>query len=412
MADGDVVLADRADLHNAGSRDASGAGAPTRRAVAGMRVAHVVRQFYPSTGGLENVVLNLARIQRAEHNIDARIITLDRLFSDPRRRRLAPADTVQGVPVRRMGWTGSSRYPFAPAVLGHIRDVDLVHVHGIDFFFDYLALTRPLHRKPLVATTHGGFFHTSFMRPLKDVYFHVATRGSLRAYDAVIACSEQDAQLFGTIGGQKVVTIENGAEIGKFAGAASPQPQRCLIYFGRLARHKRIEALFQLLAVLRRRSAEWHLIVAGTPFDQTWDDLSTAAARARVRDALEFLPEPDDQQLRQALGRASYYACASAHEGFGIAAVEALSAGLVPVLSDIPPFRKLLNRAVKGILLKVADPDGTAHDIESFHAEFLKTRNDVYAILMSAVAQYDWSTVVKRYVSLYARETAITMNGA
>jgi alpha-1,3-mannosyltransferase len=404
MADGDVVLADPADPCTTGSEHASGEYGLTHRAVAGMRVTHVVRQFYPSTGGLESVVLNLARMQRAEHDIDARIVTLDRLFNDPRR-RLAPADTVQGVPVRRMRWTGSSRYPFAPAVLGNIRDADLVHVHGIDFFFDYLALTRPLHRKRLVATTHGGFFHTPFMRPLKDVYFHLATRHFLRAYGAVVACSEQDARLFGTIGGQKIVTIENGAEIGKFAGAASPQPQRCLTYFGRLARHKRIEALFQLLAMLRHRSPEWHLIVAGTPSDQTWEELSAAAAQAHVREAVEFLPVPNDQQLRQAIGSASYYACASAHEGFGIAAVEALSAGLVPVLSDIPPFRKLLSRAGKGVLLQVADLDGTADHIESFHAEFLKKRNEVYNILMSAAAQYDWSMVVKRYVSLYARAT-------
>lgn len=411
MADDALVLVDAGVTRARGSAHISGAASSGDLAVAGLRVAHVVRQFYPSTGGLENVVLNLARIQRAEHGIDAQVVTLDRLFSDPRR-RLSPVDTVQGVPVRRMGWAGSSRYPIAPGVLRHIRDVDLVHVHGIDFFFDYLALTRPLHRKRLVATTHGGFFHTSFMRTLKQVHFCVATRRSLQAYGAVIACSDQDAQTFGAIGGEKVVTIENGAEIGKFAGAASPQPRRCLIYFGRLARHKRIEALFQLLAMLRRRSAEWRLIVAGTPSDQSWDELSSAATRAGVRPVVEFLSGPDDHRLRQAIERASYYACASAHEGFGIAAVEALSAGLVPVLSDIPPFRKLLNQAGKGVLLEVDDPAETAQRVERFHAELLAARNEIYKILISTASQYNWSTVVRRYVSLYAREISRPVTGA
>jgi alpha-1,3-mannosyltransferase len=403
MAGDGLVLADSVVTHAAGSGRADGAVVAGDRALAGTRVAHVVRQFYPSTGGLENVVLNLARIQRAEHGIDARIVTLDRVFSDPRR-RLAATDTLHGVPVRRIGWTGSPRYPIAPGVLGDIRDADLVHVHGIDFFFDYLALTRPWHRKPLVVTTHGGFFHTSFMRPLKEIYFRVATRRSLRAYGAVIACSEQDARMFEAIAGGKVVTIENGADLGKFAGAAPQQPRRCLIYFGRLARHKRIEALFQLLAMLRRHSTEWRLIVAGTPSGQSWDELSAAAARADLQEAVEFLSEPDDQQLRQAIGRASYYACASAHEGFGIAAVEALSAGLVPVLSDIPPFRRLLNQAGNGILLEIADPNGAAHRIERFHAEFLNKQNEIYKNLMSAASQYNWRTMVRRYVSLYARE--------
>jgi hypothetical protein len=33
-------------------------------------------------------------------------------------------------------------------------------------------------------------------------------------------------------GEPKVVTIENGAELGRCSGAASPQPRGCLIYFG------------------------------------------------------------------------------------------------------------------------------------------------------------------------------------
>ena len=35
-------------------------------------------------------------------------------------------------------------------------------------------------------------------------------------------------------------------------------------------------------------------------------------------------------------------ASASEYEGFGVAAVEGMSAGLFPVLSDIPTFRNLV----------------------------------------------------------------------
>jgi alpha-1,3-mannosyltransferase len=48
--------------------------------------------------------------------------------------------------------------------LRHLRDADIVHVHAIDFFFDFLGWTKPLHGKKLVVSTHGGFFHTSFIR--------------------------------------------------------------------------------------------------------------------------------------------------------------------------------------------------------------------------------------------------------
>ena len=47
----------------------------------------------------------------------------------------------------------------------HVRDADLIHVHAIDFFFDYFAVTKPIHRKPMIATTHGGSVTLEEARP-------------------------------------------------------------------------------------------------------------------------------------------------------------------------------------------------------------------------------------------------------
>jgi alpha-1,3-mannosyltransferase len=365
-----------------------------------MRVVHVVRQFHPSIGGLEDTVMNVAAFQRAELGLDARVVTLNRLFTD-RSRKLPAQEMANHIPVRRIGWTGSSRYPVAPRVLTHVRDADILHVHGIDFFFDYLALTRGIHRKPMVASTHGGFFHTPFLRRTKQVYFHSITRRLMSAYDAIIASSDQDAEVFATIGGSRVVTIESGADLGKFGDCAASDPARCLIYFGRLASHKRIGDLFALLAALRRRHGTWRLIIAGSPGEVRWSDLDAEAGRQSVTEAVRFLRSPTNDELRKELRGSSYYASASAHEGFGVAAIEALSAGLVPVLSDIPPFRKLLGKAGYGLTIKRDDPEDTAERLERFHTEFTTQPRAVRRRLMQAASEYDWSTVARRYAGLY-----------
>jgi alpha-1,3-mannosyltransferase len=41
---------------------------------------------------------------------------------------------VAGIPIQRLPWRGSSRYPLAPSVLWHLQSADVVHVHAIDFF--------------------------------------------------------------------------------------------------------------------------------------------------------------------------------------------------------------------------------------------------------------------------------------
>ena len=84
-----------------------------------MRVAHVVRQFAPAVGGLEDAVLSIARQQRRDLGLDAQVITLDRVFGRPE--RLPRQDVIDGVPVLRLPWSGSRRYPLAPSVLAHQR---------------------------------------------------------------------------------------------------------------------------------------------------------------------------------------------------------------------------------------------------------------------------------------------------
>ena len=138
-----------------------------------IKVVHIVRQYAPSMGGMEDVVQNIARQQREHHDQLPRIVTLNRLFRNSSE-YLAPEAVVNGVGVVRLPFHGTSRYPLCPQVLQYVGDADVIHVHGVDFFFDYLALTKALHRRPLVASTHGGFFHTAFASRLKKVYFNIA----------------------------------------------------------------------------------------------------------------------------------------------------------------------------------------------------------------------------------------------
>jgi alpha-1,3-mannosyltransferase len=52
---------------------------------------------------------------------------------------LAAIDDLDDIEIARIPYFGSSRYPIALSVLRHIKEADPVHVHAIDFFFDYFA---------------------------------------------------------------------------------------------------------------------------------------------------------------------------------------------------------------------------------------------------------------------------------
>lgn len=365
-----------------------------------MRIAHVVRQYHPSIGGMEEVVHSIARHQLQSGHEPA-VITLDRLFRD-RGHPLPPQEEVDGIPVRRLPFAGSCRYPLCPKVLGLLDAADLIHVHGVDFFFDYLAATRWLHRRPLVASTHGGFFHTRFAAGLKQVFFQTVTRSSVYAYDRIIATSDNDGRIFGSIvKNGRLKVIENGVNVTKFRDRAAAEPTRTLIYFGRWSENKGIPTAIALLARLLRREPGWRLIIAGREYDYDVPQLWRRIAAQGLVGSVELVPHPTDAELATLIGQASYFICLSRHEGFGLAAIEAMSAGLIPVLSDIPPFRHLVERSGLGVLVHDGREDEAAAWLVEAHRCWRNTLPARRARAMAFTEPYDWRHVAVRYQRVY-----------
>jgi alpha-1,3-mannosyltransferase len=363
-----------------------------------MRIVHVVRQFAPAIGGIESVVQELARAQTAAgHGV--RIITLNRLFKTT---ELLPSrDAINGAEVIRIPFIGSSRYPLAFSAIKFIRDADIVHVHGIDFFFDYLAWTKPLHRKKLVVSTHGGFFHTPYAARLKRLYFATVTRLSLTWYDGVAAVSTSDHELFSRLRRRGIACIENGVNIIKYAKASAAHPINTIVWIGRFSTNKRLDRLMSFVAALRRQDGTWRLKIAGCPWDVDVSKLAALANEAGIADATEIFASPSETEIRGLLGGCSVLVSSSDFEGFGIAVVEGLSAGLFPVLSDISAFRRLVKQTGSGMVVDFSQSEAAA---TQFLAQWRKVTMDYQSMRkasIAAAAEFDWRRASRAYMDVY-----------
>lgn len=365
-----------------------------------MKIVHVVRQFHPAIGGLEEAVGQLTKHLAATGEDTVRVITLDLCFVGGGE-RLAPRERLGDVEIVRIPYRGSSRYPLALGVLRHIRDADLVHVHAIDFFFDFLSMTRWLHRKPLVASTHGGFFHTQFAHRAKRLWFNTITRMNARGYDAICASSVSDQKTFAAIAPDRTLLVENGVDVERWRGCGSPALQPTLLFLGRFSSNKRIPLLFPLLRELRQTDARWTLIVAGMESDQSEADLRAAAMREGVGGAVDFFVGVGNDALKHVIARASYIVSASAHEGFGLSIVEGLSAGLHPVLSRIPAFEALLAATGHGSLVDVDRPAAAAATLLAQHARQAETYPERFASAVRASERYGWPFASERFRDIY-----------
>ncbi len=365
-----------------------------------MRVLHIVRQFHPSVGGLEDFVLELAKQQRKD-GISAEVVTLNRTRGSDA--RLPSRDMVEGVPVRRIGYFGSARYPIAFGIMKELRGFDLVHVHAVDFFCDFLALTRVLHKKPLVLSTHGGFFHTAFARPLKALFFSTITPLSMTQYGCVVANSTNDLDLFRRVTKRRLVMIENGVNTKKFAELGSPVFTPGLLYIGRFSVNKRLDRLIDAFDEIANEIPAARLHIVGNDFDGLSTQLQQRIAERSNGSKIQMHVGLSDDGLNEVIKACSFFVSASEYEGFGQTVVEAMSAGLLPIVNRIKSFEGILGATSVGLLVDFSNASAVGKQAAAFMRQTEMRYSEARINAISASRQYSWDGTAQRFVDVYER---------
>jgi alpha-1,3-mannosyltransferase len=360
-----------------------------------LRIVHVVRQYHPSCGGLEDVVRNLVLAQKSEGK-NVRVVTLDTNFQN--NEKLDSIATVDDVPVRRLQFVGSRRYSIAPSVREHIADADVVHIHAIDFFVDYISMLKRLGslKARLIVSTHGGIFHTRSQIWLKKLFFHSVTPFSLSRVSAVIASSYADKAMFDPIV-RDVTVIENGIRLRKFGAAVRSAERNGFLCLGRFSENKNLVNLVRWFSAAYRKDNSLHLYIAGRA-DTGASEKVVAAVRELGSDAaISVIPDPSDAAICNAIAQSRFVVSASTYEGFGLTVPELMSYGLVPVLSNIASFRHFITRAGFGELFDFNEESfvaATTQAINAYSSQQVE-RAERFAAL------YSWDTVARQFAAVY-----------
>jgi alpha-1,3-mannosyltransferase len=363
-----------------------------------MRILQLTRQFLPSEGGIESVVEGLGcALQRKGYTVQ--VATLRSLFATG---LMASAESVEaGLTVRRMNHWGSRRYPVAPAALAAIRGYDVVHIHAIDFFVDYLSLSRLLHRIPLVVSTHGGIFHTRWASLFKQLYFKTVTRVSLGGVGAVVCVSQQDREKFEEIvRPERIHLIENGANIDRFWSLKKNIQPGLLLGISRLVENKCIHKVLQAMAPLKDRYPQMRLEWVGVDYAGLRDSLERQAAELGLGGRIRFHGSTSREELHGLLERAHLFVSASAYEGFGLSTIEAMSAKTVPVVTAVGAHPDVIQHGVNGFLV-----DADATDLSTYIERAMVVPLEQLAVMgesaRMATRRFSWSEVVPQYEQIY-----------
>ena len=217
---------------------------------------------------------------------------------------------------------------------------------------------------PIVSIVHHLRSMELFPRPLQTMFAHIE-RSYLNTLDGAICNSAPTSHTVRQLSDIPIHIMRPGRnhlhpmttteEI--YGKALNTHPLR-LVFLGNLIRRKGLHTLLEALATIPRSS--WLLRICGDDkVDRSYaGNLTRQTRRLGLEDNVHFLGSVSMDEVENELKSANALIIPSQYEGYGIAYLEAMGFGVVPVASSAGGATEFINHGENGFLLDPGDIEG------------------------------------------------------
>jgi glycosyltransferase involved in cell wall biosynthesis len=321
-----------------------------------MRIAYVITRA-DEIGGAQVHVRDLAiALRQRDHEITV-LAGSPGLMSEQLTARGVTFECVPALLRSILPWRDAIAVRQLMASLRRLRP-DLVSTHSSKAGWLGRLAARLL-GIPVTFTAHGWAFSEG-VPAISRHFYAFAEHLAAPLADHIITVSEYDRKLAvarGIAAERKITRIYNGvADLATKSAPRRSGPPR-IIMTGRFAPQKDHIGLVRALGHLR--DLDWGLDFAGAGATQT--DVAALVGSLKLDDRVNFLGQRHD--VPDLLRRTDIYALISHWEGFPYGVIEAMSAGLPVVASDVGGVAEAVEHGVTGFVVPRADERAIAERI-------------------------------------------------
>ena len=369
------------------------------------RVVHVVLSL--EVGGLERVVLDLARVARRRGE-PVSILTVDRPG------RLAAEAEALGVAVACLGGDRVGRAG-ARSAAGAALDAlapGVLHTHQIGAA---RAVVGAAARRgvPVVHTEHGNAFARA-SGPLARAKLRWVYARTARGVGSFCCVTREIAAAVGRFGTVRAPqTVANGVALpdpGDGGGAVRDElgvPRGAFVVgsVGRLHEVKRYDLMLRAVAELRSSRPDVHLVLVGDGPERA--QLGALAGQLGLTPFVRFAGYRADPERYYAAFDA--FALTSRSEGLPVSLLEAWAAGRAVVVTAVGGLPDVVTNGVNGILVAPGpgdDPGVVAGAIARVYADPALRASLGAAGRATVEAHYTLDRIADRYAAIYDRLAA------
>ncbi|MET0239590.1 MAG: glycosyltransferase, partial [Sphingobium sp.] len=229
------------------------------------------------------------------------------------------------------------------------------------------ALAALRNRSPLLIKLGGGGEASEFdaLRCKKYLYGHLVERLLLRRVDTFVANSGQIADELRRlpIGTDRIAEFPNGVALPPLEvlrGAMARRNGRRFIYAARLKSDKNVSVLYGAAMILAGRGVNMHLRLVGDgPERDRLERLTAASPFASVISFPGFVSD-----IYPEMQAADFFVCASKREGQSNALLEAMSAGVIPIVFKASGVEEVVSHGRNGFIVDVSEPESFAQAMQ------------------------------------------------
>ena len=350
-----------------------------------MLVCHISPTYFaPESviGGGERFVEELAQAMAARCNV--KLISFGKT---PNRNRV----NAKYERVILRNWTRDSMTPFSPWLFRELQGADVIHCHQYYVLSTFLsALWGYLRRVPVFVTDLGGGGWTPA--------YHIDQSRWIAAH---LPISRYAAQRLPPGRNQNHYVIYAGVDPSRWSMRPSLRHDGSVVFLGRILPHKGIHFLIQGIP------SSMPLKVIGPIMNAAYYEELKRLAQGK---SVQFLHNLSDAEVREYLVRAMALVHPTpvdetgsprAYELFGLAVVEAMACGCVPVVSNVGPLPEIVENGISGILVPPNDPQAIREALERLHRDHLLWARLSQAARERIEQHFTWDQVVDRCLKAY-----------
>jgi len=206
-------------------------------------------------------------------------------------------------------------------------------------------------------TTYGFWYERLAGSPATSLLRRAVETLGLRAADGVIVTTpELGAHVAARVGGAKVHLIPNGVDTARFTPAPhAARRARNVLYVGRLSSEKNLGAIVDAAA---RLADHFELQLTFVGDGPARAELEAEARRRKV--AAEFVPVVEHGRVPAFLTAADAFVLPSRTEGHPKILLEAMSAGVPCIASDVGGIPEVVEHQISGLLVPAGNADALA----------------------------------------------------